>query len=293
VLAWKVLSVEKERAALVRDRSVLQKEVQSYEVLTRQIPQLEDKRNQLQTAVAEMEGRTKSLEGQQATLTASINEKSKELREVESLRDQAKGNKDALDRDISELQKQSGVLSGEVRSNKDELGNLRKNIEDAKTDLLRKTKETTEMTAQVQRLGGEVAKLEANRQATIQEIDRLTGPKSDLAKSASRVSEFAEGLSKSQSRMEEAVDRTVKKIESDGSRISQSLSEEDRKLQSAVGMLDESTRQFSQLSETLNRSVSGIASTATDIKSTLDGLRKEIDTHIAELKKSSTALLGS
>jgi chromosome segregation ATPase len=290
VLAWKVLSVEKERAALVRDRLVLQKEVQSYEALIRQIPQLEDKRNQLQTAVAEMEGRTKSLEGQQAILTVSVNEKSKELREAESLRDQVKGKKEALDRDISDLQKQSGALSSEVRNSKEELGSLRKNIEDAKTDLGKRTKESAEMTAQVQKLGGEVAKLEGRHQAITQEIDSLTGPKSDLAKSASRVSEFADGLARSQSRMEEAVDRTVKKIESDGSRISQSLSEEGRKLQSTVGALDESTREFSRLSETLNRSVTGMAATATDIKSTLDGLRKDIETHIAELKKSSTAL---
>jgi len=306
IAAWKVVNLEQERAAVARSRAILEKDIKALEedkkihgLLLRDLPGLKAEVSDLKTERSRLQGDVEKEEKRLAGLKAELPEVEKRVQELRAIIEQSATT-------ISALEKTIGTLKGEITEKTPELSQLKQDIENSRTQQKLLEERKGVLNSAVNKLEKEVSILETKRdvfQAEIKrltaELDRLTGPSSDLAKSIDIFKSILEELKKSPAMVDAAINQVIigmngqiDKLRDANSNVgatNQELQKTQKVLSLSTGELSQTLVDFKTPVKTLGDSVKG---TTADLKRSTEEISKVANTMQATSATLSATMQG-
>ncbi len=216
IAAWKVLNLEQERVAVARSwvlleeaRKALEEDKKVHGPLLRELPGLKAEVSDLKTERSRLQGEVEEREKRLAGLKAEMPEVEKKGQDLRAIIEQSGAT-------ISALEKASGALKGEIPEKTSELSQLKQDIENSRTQQKLLAERRGVLNNEVSKLEKDESILQIKRdglQAEIKrltaELDRLTGPSSDLARSVESFKSILEELKKSPTMVDAAINQVI------------------------------------------------------------------------------------
>src|SRR5882724_922576 len=202
IAAWKVMTLEQERATLARRQALLEREIKDHDYLTRELPGLRSERSEFATQLPALKGELASLEMRRARRAAELSEIDRRAQELRAASEQAEATRSALEKSV-------GSLKGEIQAKASELGQLKQDLENLRVQQKYVENRKNQMENDAKRLDVQVSSLQTRHDTLQDQIKSLTGPNSDLAKSTADMKTILEELKKSPARVEDAINQVV------------------------------------------------------------------------------------
>ena len=274
IAAWKVVNLEQERAAVARSRAILEKDRQALEEakevhgpLLRELPGLKAEVSDLKTERSRLQGDVEKGEKRLAGLKAELPEVEKRVQELRAIIEQSGTTINALEKTI-------GGLKGEIPEKTSELSQLKQDIENSRTQQKLLVERRGVLNSEVSKLEKDESILQTKRdglQAEIKrltaELDRLTGPSSDLARSMDIFKSILEEFKKSPAMVDAAINQVIigmnsqidklKDANSNVGATNQELQKTQKTLSLSTGELSQTLVEFKIAAKTLGDSVKG------------------------------------
>src|SRR6266446_4979542 len=267
IAAWKVLNLEQERVAVARSwvlleeaRKALEEDKKVHGPLLRELPGLKAEVSDLKTERSRLQGEVEEREKRLAGLKAEMPEVEKKGQDLRAIIEQSGAT-------ISALEKASGALKGEIPEKTSELSQLKQDIENSRTQQKLLAERRGVLNNEVSKLEKDESILQIKRdglQAEIKrltaELDRLTGPSSDLARSVESFKSILEELKKSPTMVDAAINQVIIGMNGQIDKLkdaNSNVSVTNQELQKTQKTLSLSTGELSQAVKTFGDSVKG------------------------------------
>lgn len=309
---WKIVNLGRERAILDSERKLLERDKKAYSSILKDLPQMEQKKQALQTALADLQGQVDALNIRSKSLRIKTQSTREEL-------ERAKAERTETVEAASAARKEYTKLHGMIETARGQLPTLQQQVADLKEQRETLWKNTIRLQTQDSSLQADIQGLEEkrlNKETILKQMTQDTGVLyslskkfeqiyRDLERSRKNADSAVQGLNNQSQQLSKAIENVSFQGNALSSQV-QGISGETKNLSSIAQSINNTDKTVKQVSKTLqtggtsldtavnqlNTASQSIQNKAENFTITMNGSLQKIQTNL-DTFQSKVGLLGS
>ena len=270
---WKIVNLEHERAAVVNERGLLDRDKKVYGVLVKELPSLEDRKQNLSKEANVLGGEVQAYRTRLESLKVHVNA-------LESKRNTTKAELSQLEAEGKAAGNTLSKKQDEIQNAQTQIPNLKQQVEDLKVKKESLLDGTAKLFKEKAQLEANIAGLEQMRNNKKQVLDSMIRDEGELKDLSKRFDDIAANLEVSRKSADAALKGLNTHAKGLGQTVqtitahSEGLSKEVAAVTREVGNLDSAAKNIQTAGNTAKEAAVGIQAAKSDLNKNMDLLKK-------------------